>query len=112
MLNTQVPTDMVENKTENEILMVENEYWKSLYESLERLKNGNPQPDDFKKVILDGYFKDRAVNGVSLLAMDRIKQMGARPDIMESLVSISALQDYFITIENMGSMPIEDDDEE
>lgn len=108
MLNTQVPTDMVENKTENEILMVENEYWKSLYESLERLK----QNKDFKAVILDGYFKDRAVNGVSLLAMDRIKRMGARPDIMESLVAISALQDYFITIENMGSMPVEDDDEE
>ena len=107
MLNTQVPTDMVENKTENEILMIENEYWKNLYESLERLKRNK----DFKAVILEGYFKDRAINGVSLLAMDRIKQMGVRPDIMESLVAISALQDYFITIENMGSAPVEDDDD-
>ena len=107
MLNTQVPTDMVENKTENEIFMIENEYWKNLYESLERLKRNK----DFKAVILEGYFKDRAINGVSLLAMDRIKQMGVRPDIMESLVAISALQDYFITIENMGSAPVEDDDD-
>ena len=107
MLNNQLPTELVENKTEDEILTVENEYWKSMSEALERLK----QNDDFKKVILEGYFKDRAINGVSLLAMDRIKQMGVRPDIMESLIAISALQDYFITIESMGSVPADSEEE-
>ena len=107
MLNNQLPTELVENKTEDEILTVENEYWKSMFEALGRLK----QNDDFKQVILEGYFKDRAINGVSLLAMDRIKQMGVRPDIMESLIAISALQDYFITIESMGSVPADSEEE-
>ena len=68
-------------------------YYVGMRQALERLEN-NP---DFQKVILDGYFKDKAVNGVSMLASGYIKKNGLRADIMESLVAISQLQDYFIT---------------
>ena len=43
-------------------------YWVGMRQALERLENGTPQPGDFKKVILEGYFKDRAVNTVSAMA--------------------------------------------
>ena len=103
MIN-QVPTENVEEK---DLLTVENEYWVGMWNSLERLKNN----DDFKKVILNGYFKDKAINGVSMLATDYVQQNGLRGNVMEQLVAISNLQDYFFTIENLGTTPLDDDEE-
>ncbi len=80
-------------------------YYVGMRQALERLEN-NP---DFQKVILDGYFKDKAVNGVSMLASGYIKKNGLRADVMESLVAISQLQDYFITVKQLGA---EDDSED
>jgi len=79
------------------ILEVENQYWLDLKEASDRLHNN----EDFKKVILEGYFKDKAINGVSMLAQDYVIQNGKRGEVMEALVAISHLQDYLITIENM-----------
>ena len=80
-------------------------YYVGMRQALERLEN-NP---DFQKVILEGYFKDKAINGVSILASERIKREGRRPDVMEALGAISQLQDYFITIKHLGA-EIEDDE--
>lgn len=80
-------------------------YYVGMRQALERLEN-NP---DFQKVILEGYFKDKAVNGVSMLASGYIKKNGLRADVMESLVAISQLQDYFITVKQLGA---EDDSED
>ena len=91
---------------EQQILEVENQYWAELWASLERLKDNK----DFQKVILEGYFKDKAINGVSLLATDYVIQNNKRTDVMESLIAISRLEDYFITIENLGT--VSEDDEE
>lgn len=103
--------NQAQSKTENtegkDLLLVENQYWVSLAESLERLK----QNEDFKRVILDGYFKDKAVNGVSLLATDYVKKGGFRSDIMEQLIAISQLEDYFAMVENLGTIPDVDDEE-
>lgn len=108
----QIPTELVENvNSEDELLRVENQYWREKAEALVRLEQGNPQPDDFKKVILEGYFKDKAINGVSLLATDHVKRAGVRGDIMEQLVAISALEDYFQVIKNLGFAPEEDEEE-
>jgi len=73
-------------------------YWVQMAESLERLENN----EDFKRVITNGYFKDKAVMGVSLLANDQMKRAGVRPDIMEGLIAISALEDHFKTIRMLG----------
>jgi len=84
-------------------------YWRGLKEALERLE----QNEDFNKVILEGYFRDKAVNGVSLLASPQIKAQGKRADIMEALVAISQLEDYFLTIKALGEdIPEDDEDEE
>ena len=95
------------NLEDQEILAVENQYWADMNSSLERLKENK----DFQRVILNGYFKDKAINGVSLLAQDHVVNNGLRPRVMEDLVAISNLEDFFITIENLGSAPTESDDE-
>ena len=92
---------------EQEILMVENEYWVTMNNALEKLK----QNKDFQTVILDGYFKDKAIN-VSLLAQDAIVESGRRSSVMEDLIAISSLEDYFITIENLGTIPPEEEEED
>ena len=73
-------------------------YWVAQAEALERLEK-NP---DFKLVIEEGYFKDRAVSGVSILASDQVKNAGKRTDVMEGLIAISALQDHLQTVHAMG----------
>ena len=89
------------NNLENEQVEVEtiiNNQWIAKYDALVRLER-NP---DFKLLILDGYFRDKAVDGVSLLANEGIKRQGLRADVMEQLVAISNLQDFFITVRNLG----------
>ena len=101
-----------QNAAENELTadeIKEYNYYVGMRQALERLE-ANP---DFVKVIMDGYFKDKAINGVSLLASNYIKKNGLRPDVMESLVAISQLQDYFITVKQLGAeLPEEDYEDE
>ena len=80
-----------------------------LKQALERLEQ-NP---DFQKVILEDYFKNKPINGVSLLATDYVKKNGLRGEIMEDLVAISKLQDYFLNIKRLGTTldDVEDDAE-
>lgn len=104
IINQGEPTENVEN---NELITVDNSYWMDLNESLKRLV----QNEDFNKVILTGYFKDKAVRGVSMLAQDHVKRSGLRGDVMEELVAISHLEDYLIMIRNLGSIPQSNDKE-
>jgi hypothetical protein len=108
MLINQAESQLKDTDGNKDLLTVENEYWVNLHNALERLE----QNDDFKLVIKEGYFKDKAVNGVSLLATDYVKKAGARGDIMEQLVAISQLEDYFATIHNLGTIPADADDDE
>ena len=95
------------NQTANEEVELETReqtYWIKQYEALNRLENN----EDFKTLILDGYFKEAAARKVSLLARDDIKRSGARGDVMEALVAISHLQDHLFTIKNIGSIAEDD----
>ena len=105
MLINQAKTEDV---SEEMVATVENQYWVDLKEALDRLEKNS----DFQKVIKEGYFKDKAVNGVSLLATDYVRQNGMRAEIMEALVGISLLEDYFATIQNLGTTAPEDDEDE
>lgn len=89
---------------QEEVLNVESQYWVDKADALRRLIK-NP---DFQSVILEGYFKDKAINGVSMLANDGVKRRGERGDIMEMLVAVSQLQDYFKVIMNLGSLAEDD----
>lgn len=87
------------NNLENqEVLTVSNTSHAEMKEALLRLHNNK----DFQKVILEGYFKNKAVDGVSLLATDYVKRNGLRSEVMEQLIAISNLEDYFSTIINLG----------
>lgn len=77
-----------------ELESVDNSYYVELNAALNRLEQ-NP---DFQKVILQGYLKDKALAGVSLLSRHDIKKRGERPDVIEELVSIANLNHYFFMI--------------
>ena len=93
--------------SEKELYTVENDYWVSAYEALGRLEKN----EDFKKVILEGYFKDKALQGVNILATDYVRSNNLRGVVMEELVAISPLQDFFFMIKNLGSSPEIGEDE-
>jgi hypothetical protein len=95
-------------QTEVELEMVETQQWVSRYEALQRLEKNA----DFINVISEGYIRDRALNGVSMLANEGVKRQGQRGDIMEMLVAVSALQDYFGMLKNLGAIAKDDMDEE
>ena len=102
MINqTENQTEHVED--EQEILTVENNYWVGLNQCLERLK-ANP---DFQKVITEGYFKDRAINGVSMLCAPN-SDGAKRKDLLDEFYAISNLTWYFKMIEHMGSVTEEE----
>lgn len=102
MINqTENQTEHVED--EREILTVENNYWANLNGALERLKS-NP---DFQTVILEGYFKDRAINGVSMLCAPN-SDGAKRKDLLDEFYAISNLTWYFKMIEHMGAVTDEE----
>ncbi len=82
-------------------------YWNKLNDALNNLLSN----EDFKTLILDGYLKEKAVANVSLLASEYIVSTGKRSDVMESLIAISRLQDYFMYVQNMGK-PVSDYDDD
>lgn len=97
-------------QTDEQLATVEEqevEYWKNQFAALERLYEN----EDFKTVILEGYFKDQAVRSVSLLATDYLKSIGKRGDVFENLVAISALEAHLSLIESLGNRPDEDEEE-
>jgi len=91
-----------------ELETVENQYWIEQAEALARLEKNK----DFQDIIMNGYFKDKAINGVSMLSNDGVKQRGERGNIMEDLVAISNLQYHFLMIKNLGAVFQDDMDEE
>ena len=96
------------NQTNAEIESVSNVYWVEQAEALARLENNV----DFKKVILDGYFKDFPINQTSLLATERVRAEGTRPIIMEQLVAVSNLIGHFQMIKVLGGLAKEDLEDE
>lgn len=89
---------------DQELLTVSNATFAELKDSYLRLRNNK----DFQRLILNGYFRDHATNLVSLLATDHVKANGLRPDVMEQLIAISRLEDYFNTVVNLGPATAEE----
>lgn len=84
----------MEEQVLDELESVDNSYWVELDKALKRLLKS----EDFKKVILEGYLKDKALSGVSLLGRSDVKKRGERPDVIEELVSVANLQQYLFTV--------------
>ena len=95
------------NTPEQEVQTVDNSYWVEKWEALQRLYDNK----DFQSVIMEGYFKDLAVNQTSMLAQPHTRASGTRPELMEVLVAISNLEYHLQMIENLGTIPDEYDDE-
>jgi hypothetical protein len=92
----------------NDVNEVENNYWYNLHLALARLEENK----DFQLVVEEAYFKDRAVNGVSMLANDNVKRNGFRGDIMEEMVAISHFRHFLLNIHSLGAPAPLDDEED
>lgn len=99
MIN-QTPTENVDLEYADRSALVQK------YEDLKSLM----EDERFKRLILDGYLKEKAIEFTSLLATDYVRQSGTRGAIMEELVAISAFEGYLLAIERLGA-PVEDDEE-
>ena len=82
-----------------ETKQADNYYWAEMLDALEVLEN-NPS---FQKLILQGYFHDKAVNSTSLLS-----DKENRSNLLEELVSISNLQYFFMMVKNLGGAARQD----
>lgn len=96
------------NNLENgqEPVTVEAESWAERHRALVRLHSNK----DFQTLILQGYIHERAVDGVSMLANEYTIVNGKRGAIMEELVAVSHLQDYFRTVANLGAAGVYDEE--
>ena len=82
-----------------ELEVAENQYWVDMHEALTRLEANH----DFKKVILDGYMREKTLATAAKLADPVMKQRGQRPDLMEELVAVSNLGYHFGMIHQLGA---------
>lgn len=68
----------------------------SMGEDLNWLRN-TPQ---FKRVVMEGYLRDKALDSVSMLADPNVIKNGERALIMEDLVASSNLAYFFMMVDN------------
>jgi hypothetical protein len=87
---------MTNQPTELEVTDVS--YWADQLDALEKLEK-NPE---FKKIIMDGYLKDKVLDSVSLLTVPSIKDNNKRSDVMEDLVAASGLMYHLHMIRQLG----------
>ena len=99
------------NPEKPELMSTSNDHALDMGEAWLRLQRNG----DFKKIIMEGYLKEKVMASVSLLSVPQIKTKGLRPEVMEDLVSASNLQYYFKMLEMQyegTKNPILSDDEE
>lgn len=76
---------------------------KKLIDMMESMKKLTDNPD-FKKVIIDGYFKDEASRLVLLKADDTMQDDKDQMQIMNQINAIGYVRKYFSTIYQLGHM--------
>ena len=96
---------------ENDLMTASLEHAIVMGEAWQRLQRNG----DFKKIITNGYLKEKVLASWSLLAVPQIKDKGLRPDIMEDLVAAANLKYFFQLIESQyegAKNPVYSDEEE
>lgn len=96
------------NREIEQLETADTSYLVELREALERLE----QNEDFQKVILNGYLSEKPLGLVSMLARHDVKQRGERPNVMEELIAVSTLGQYFFMIKQLGGSAKVDLEEE
>ena len=98
-------------KTEEQLMTASLDHALDMGEAWLRLQRNS----DFKKIITNGFLKEKVLASVSLLGVPQIKDQNRRGDVIEDLVAASNLQYYFRVIEHEyegAKNPILSDEEE
>lgn len=96
------------NLEQEQLQTVENDYWTGLNKDLTELEN-DPR---FQRLMLEGYFKNFVIDQTGLLASDSIILEGKRGLVIEQLTAVSHMQQHFMMIKNLGSVPSEYEQEQ
>lgn len=72
----------------------------SVYKALQRLTDNK----DFKRIVLEGYFKDEASRVVLLKADPSVQDMEQQISLDNQIIAIGQLRQYFHTITQIGRM--------
>jgi hypothetical protein len=97
------------NTEEVDLEMAERQELVEKYDALQVLTNEHSEAGKaFKKLVLDGYLKDKAVEFTSLLAVPGMQT--SRSQLFEALAAISHFENYLSMISNLGAPANEDDE--
>lgn len=87
------------NDLENaELISADNGYWVALKNSYTTLQ----LKQAFNTLVVDGYIKEKTAELVQALIDPYVMQQGLRTKVLEQLVAIARLKEYFNTIRAMG----------
>lgn len=75
-------------------------YDKGMAESLERLYSNR----DFKRLVLDGYFKDEAVRLVQLKATPSMQNPQSQASIIQQIDAIGSFQQFLTIVGQQGNL--------
>ena len=89
--------------SQTDIVRIENsmkaaEKTTELGEALARLRSNR----DFKRIVLEGYFKDEAVRLVQAKALPNLQSGASQADLIRQIDAIGSLQEYFRTVDYMA----------
>jgi hypothetical protein len=87
------------NDLENaELVSVDNGYWVAMKNSYTTLQSKQA----FNTLVVDGYIKEKTAELVQALIDPYVVQNGLRTKVLEQLVAVARLKEYFHTIRAMG----------
>jgi hypothetical protein len=87
------------NDLENaELISADNGYWVAMKNSYTTLQSKQA----FNTLVVDGYIKEKTAELVQALIDPYVMQNGLRTKVLEQLVAVARLKEYFHTIRAMG----------
>jgi hypothetical protein len=99
----EMPTD----DGSSELIAVENSYWVAMKNSLMTLES---RPG-FNELVIEGYFTDKVNSLLRQLIDTDVMEKGLRNSVIEQLVAVARLQDYFSTIKAIGGNNTEEQEQ-
>lgn len=91
-------SNLTTDENSGELIAVENGYWVAMKNALQTLE-GRPA---FNELVIEGYFKDKVDSLLRELISVDVMEQGLRNSVIERLVAVARLQDYFSTIKAVG----------
>jgi len=101
-------SNLATDENSSELIATDNSYWVAMKNALTTLEN---RPG-FNDLVLEGYFKDRVDSLLRELIDTDVMEKGLRGGVIERLVAIARLKEYFSTIKAVGGNGTQEQEDE